>query len=142
MASVRSGTPCGVVRRSRVAQGVPGDDEADDRDGDRPEQFRQRVGEVVGDGAGPGRVAQGGGLAVDPADAVQDELGEEVVEVGEVPVQDALGAARLRRDGPAGQRAGAVPEQDPLGGGEQLLARVAQGHTGRHRAILRVCRPH
>jgi hypothetical protein len=29
-----------------------------------------------------------------------------------------------------------VPDQDALGGSEQLLARVAQGHPGRHRPSL------
>ena len=79
------------------AQLVPEGDETDDRHGDRVEQVGQRPGQVAGDGAGAGGVAQGGGLAVEPGDAVQHELGEEGVEVGEVPVQDALGAARLRR---------------------------------------------
>ena len=37
------------------------------------------------------------GLGLEPGGPVQHELGEEGVEVGEVPVQDALGAARLRR---------------------------------------------
>ena len=83
----------------------------------------------------PADVAQGGGLAVDPGDAVEDELGEEGVEVGEVPVQHALGAARLGGDGPAGQRVRPVAEQDPLGGVEQLLADVADGHPGRHCAL-------
>ena len=117
------------------AQVIPEGDEADDRHGDRPEQVRQRVGEVAGDGAGPGGLAQGGGLGADPGDAVQHELGEEGVEVGEVPVQDALGAACLGGDRPAGQRVRPVPEQDALGGVEQLLARVADGDPGRHRRI-------
>ncbi len=60
-----------------------------------PKRSSQRVGEVAGDGAGPGGGTQGGGLAVQPGDAVRHELGEEGVEVGEVPVQDALGAACL-----------------------------------------------
>ena len=41
--------------------------------------------------------------------------------------------AGLRGDRPAGQRGGTGAEQDPLGGPEQLLAQVAQGHAGRHR---------
>ena len=133
-ASVRTGTPAGQVSAQPGAQLVPEGDEADDRHRDRPEQVRQRAGEVVGDGAGAGGLAQGGGLGVHPGDAVEHELGEEGVEVGEVPVQDALGAAGLGGDRPAGQRARPVPEQDALGGVEQLLAHVADGHPCRHRA--------
>ena len=53
-----------------------------------------------------------------------------------MPVQDTLGAARLRGDRPAGQRTRPVPEQDALGGVEQLLARVAEGYPCRHGASL------
>lgn len=44
-------------------QVIPRGDKADDRHRDRPEQLRQGAREVVRDGAGPGGVAQGGGLA-------------------------------------------------------------------------------
>ena len=90
-ASVSSGTPRGRRRAEPGPQVVPEGDQADDRHGDRAEQVRQHAGEVAGDGAGPGGLAQGGGLVADPGDAVLHELGEEGVEVGEVPVQDALG---------------------------------------------------
>ena len=43
-----------------------------------------------------------------------------------------LGDPGLGGDRPAGQRGRAVAEQDPLGGVEQLPARVADGHSGGH----------
>ncbi|BDE41262.1 hypothetical protein SLITK23_45070 [Streptomyces lividans] len=49
-----------------------------------------------------------------------------------MPVQDAFGAARLVRDGPAGQPVRAVPQKHALGGVEQLPPRVAKMHSGRH----------
>ncbi|WP_261566223.1 hypothetical protein [Frankia gtarii] len=42
-----------------------------------------------------------------------------------MPVQDALGAARLGGDRPAGQSVRTVAQQDALGGIEKLLAHVA-----------------
>ncbi len=71
---------------------------------------------------GSGGRAQGGRLVLDPVDAVEHQLGQEGVEVGEVPVQDALGDACLRGDRPAGKRVRPVPEQDAFSGVEQLLA--------------------
>ena len=68
-----------------------------DRHGDRPEQGGQRAGEVVGHGAGAGGLAQRGRLRLEPRGAVEHEFGEERVEVGEVPVQDALGDSLPRR---------------------------------------------
>src|SRR2546430_10607199 len=53
-----------------------------------------------------------------------------------MPVQDALGHAGLGGDRPARQRVRPLLEQDALGGGEHLLARVAERHPGRHRASL------
>ena len=67
---------------------------------------------------------------------VEHEVGEEGVEVGEVPVQDAFGAARLVGDGPAGQPVRPVPQQHAFGGVEQLLPRVAKMHSSRHAKIL------
>jgi hypothetical protein len=61
-------------------------------------------------------LARGRRLGADPCDAVERELGEERVEAGEVPVQHSLGHARFRGDRAAGQAAGAVPEEDALGG--------------------------
>jgi len=116
------------------AQVIAEDEQADDLQGDRPEQGRQRAGEVAGHGAGPGGLAQRDGLGADPAGAVEHELGQEGVKVGEVPVQDALGDPCFRGDRAAGQRVGPVPEQDALGGVEQPGARVADGYPGRHRA--------
>ena len=54
------------------------------------------------------------------------------VKIGEVVVQQAFGAAGLGGDRPAGQRVRAGAEQHPFGGGEELLAGVAQGNAGRH----------
>jgi hypothetical protein len=117
------------------AQFVPERDEREDRHGDRLEHGRQSGGEIADDRAAPGGLAQYGGLGLHPAGAVQHEVGEEGVEVGEVPVQDALGAARLRGDRPARESARPVPQQDALGGVEQLLTHVAHGDPGRHRAF-------
>jgi len=118
------------------AQRVAEVDEGDDRHRRRPEQCRQRPGEVAGHRAGPGGLAQGGGLRIHPLHAVEHELGEERVEVGEVPVQHPLRHPGLRGDRPAGQRARPAGEQDPLGGIEQLLACIADGHPCRHLAPL------
>ena len=63
------------------------DDENDDRHHDRLEQGRQGAGHVACDGPGPGLTLQGGGLRLDPRDAVLHHSHEEVVEIGEVPVQ-------------------------------------------------------
>jgi hypothetical protein len=126
-ASVRTGTPgAGLSSRSRARSSSR----------DRVEQFGQRAGEVAGDGAGPGGRVQGGALALDAGDAIAYELGEEGVEVGEVPVQDTLGDARLRGDRPAGQDARPGPRHDTLGGLEQLPAHVTDVHPRRHRAAL------
>jgi hypothetical protein len=43
-------------------------------------------------------------LGVQPADPVKYQFGEERIEVGEVPMQDAFGAACLDGDRSAGQR--------------------------------------
>ncbi len=100
------------------AQFIPEGDEGDHRHSQRPEYVHQRAGEVVRDRAGPGCRAQGSGPAVDPADAVQYEFGEERVEITEVPVQDTLGAACLRGDRPAhyGGRMPTVPPEQPTPG--------------------------
>lgn len=63
--------------------------------------------------------------------AVSREPGEEVVEAGEVPVQDTLGAAHLIGDRAAGQRVWPLAEQHALGCVEQLPAGVAEVHPGR-----------
>ncbi len=63
------------------AQVIPEDDEAYDRHGDRPEQGCQRVGEVVGDGAGPGGLAQRYPDAMGQA-IVAASPGPNVLEVG------------------------------------------------------------
>jgi Flp pilus assembly protein protease CpaA len=121
------------------AQVIPEDEEADDLYGDRPELVRERAGQVAGDGAGSCGCEQRGGLAADLVDPVEHKLGEEGVEVGEMPVQDALGAARFRGDRPAGEPARPVSEQHALGSGEQLLAHVADGDPCWHRPSLLRC---
>ena len=74
-----------------------GGDEPDDRHRDRLEQVLKARGQVAGDGAGPGASRAGRRhWRLEPGYPVADQLGEEGVEVGEVPVQDALGAARPR----------------------------------------------
>src|ERR1022692_4329893 len=107
------------------AQFVARDDQADERENRRGEQVRERSGQVARDGAAPRHGAQGRRRAADPCDAVERELGEERVELGEVPVQHSFGYARFRGDRAAGQAAGAVPEQDALGGVEEPPSRVA-----------------
>ena len=67
-----------------------------------------------------GGLAQRARLRLELRGAVEHEIGEEGVEVGEVPVQDALGAARLVGDRPAGQAAWPVPQQHAFGSVEQL----------------------
>src|SRR5579875_749013 len=114
------------------AQFVTRDDQADEREDRRAEQARERGGQVARDGAAPRHGAQGRRLGADPCGAVTCELGEERVEVGEVPVQHSLGYPRFRGDGAAGQAVRAVPEQDTLGGVEELTARVADGNPCRH----------
>jgi hypothetical protein len=56
------------------AQIIPEGDEGDDGHGDRYEHTCQRLGEIADDGAGPGRVAQRGGLDANPGDAVGARL--------------------------------------------------------------------
>ena len=105
MPSVSTGTPAGQASRSRSRR----PSRAATRPTvarDRAVQGGQRGGQVAGHGAGPGAGEQGGGLGVQPADAVEHEVGQEGVEVGEVPVQDTLGAARLGGDRAAGERVG------------------------------------
>ena len=60
--------------------------------------------------------SRGASLDLDLADAVQHELGEEGIEVGEVPVQDASGTACLGGDRPAGQARSARPGAGRDGG--------------------------
>jgi hypothetical protein len=117
-------------------QSVVDDDQTDDGGRDRSQQRRQGVGEVAFDGAGAGGAVQCRRLVADPRDPVLDELEEERVEVGEVAVQDALGAAGLGGQGPAGQGARPVAEQDPFGRVEELLPYVADGGPCRHAAFL------
>jgi hypothetical protein len=114
------------------AQLVTRDDQPDEREDGRAEQLGDRGREVARDAAGSGRGAQVRRLAADPGDPVKRQPGEERVEVGEVPVQHPLGDPSLGGDRPAGQRGRAVAEQDPLGGVEQLPARVADGHSCGH----------
>jgi hypothetical protein len=52
------------------------------------------------------------------------ERSQERVEVAEMMVEHALGTPSLSRNGPAGQRARTVTEQDFLGGLKKLLASV------------------
>jgi hypothetical protein len=70
------------------AQLVPRDNQPDEREDRRAEQPGDRGGQVARDTAGSRRGAQVRRLTVDPGDPVKRELGEERVEVGEVPVQD------------------------------------------------------
>jgi hypothetical protein len=112
---------------------VTGDHQADERQVLRCEQPGERGGQVAGDGAGAGGGAQIGGLDGDPGDPGEREVDQEGVEIGEVAVQHALGDPRLGGDGPAGQAAGPVAEQDAFGRLEQLPARVANRHPCRHR---------
>ena len=72
----------------------------------------------------PGGFTQGCALGADSGDAVEHEVGKKGVEVGEVPVQDTLGAACFGSNRPAGQRVRPVSQQDALGGSEQLLAHI------------------
>ena len=87
----------------------------------------------------PAQARRAPALAADPGDAVFHELGEERIEVIEVPVQYALGHPGLGGDRAAGQGARPIPEQDALGGVEQLLPRVPQGYPGRHRPSFLRC---
>ena len=97
-----------------------------------PNTARQRAGEVVDDPPRPGRPPQVEALTLDPGDSVQDELDQEVVQIGEVAVQDTLGAAGLVSDGPAGQRTRPFADQHALRGVEQLPTGIAQGYARRH----------
>ena len=103
-------------------QSVPGDDEAHDHECDRSEHSSQRAGEVVDYPPRPGRLSQDEGLTLDPGDAVQYELDQEVVQIGEVAVQDTLGAARFVGDGPGGQCTRPVADQHALGRVERARA--------------------
>jgi hypothetical protein len=76
----------GAGRAQPPGQLVPGDDEDHDRHHDRIEAGHRSAGQIVRDDTGPGRVPQGGGLGLDPRDAVQYQLGEEGVKVSEVPM--------------------------------------------------------
>jgi hypothetical protein len=67
---------------------------------------------------------------------VEHEVGQEGVEVGEVPMQNALGTARLVGDGPAGESSWPVPQQHAFRGVEQLPPRVTQMHPSWHPQIL------
>jgi hypothetical protein len=114
VASVSSGTPDGLTWRSRAEpSGVAW-----------PSRARRLSREMT---RATIATAEGGGLVFDPGDAIQHELGEEGVEVGEVPVQDTLGETCLDGDRAAGQRVRPVSEQNALGGVEQLLTGVADG---------------
>ena len=97
------------------------------------EEVGQRAADVVHDRARPRRRAQDGRLAIESRDAVGHELGEERVEVGEMPVQHAFRARRLGRHRPAGEPGRPVPEQDALGGVEQAGPHFADGNPGRQR---------
>ena len=80
-------------------------DETDDGHRNRTEEGHKCIGEVVGDDARPRGLAKGSGLVLDPGGTIEHQLKEEGVEVGEMPVQDALSDAGLRGHGAAGQTA-------------------------------------
>jgi hypothetical protein len=61
--------------------------------------------------------------------SVDGEVGEETVEALEVVVQDALCAACLVGDSPAGQPDGTIASQDAIRRGEQVLAQVCPRNT-------------
>ena len=122
--SPRSGTRAGARLAQPDAQPIPGDDQGDDGHRDLSEQGDHAGGEVVGDRARTGGLSQPGRRGVQPVEPIQDELGEELVEVGEMPVQDTLGDARLGGDGAAGEGARPVSDQDALGRFEELLTGV------------------
>jgi hypothetical protein len=129
VASARTGTPPpgrGLAQPS--PQLIAEDDERGDRCGGRAEQIRQRAGQVAHDGSGPGGLAQRGALAADPGHPVFGKPGQEGIEVLEVTVQHALGHPGLGRDRAAGQGTRTGPEQNPLGGSEQLLPCVPQSY--------------
>ena len=132
-ASVSSGTPPGRRRRSRARRSSRKVIRATIATATEPNRSVSAPVRLSATVPVPAAVAQDGGLVADPGDAVFDQLGEEGVEIGEVPVQDALGAARLVVTARLVSALRPVPEQDALGGVEQLLARVAEGHPGRHR---------
>ena len=71
-------------------------------------------------------------LFLDPLDAVDDQCGQERVDVLEVQMQEALGDACLGRHRAARQCPCPVAQEHPLGRGEQPLACVMHSHAGRH----------
>ena len=88
------------------AQFVPEGDERDDRRRDRSEQGGQRAGELSATVPVPTDSRSARACISSCSGPVEHKLGEEGVEIGEVPVQDAFGAVRLVGDGPAGQALG------------------------------------
>jgi hypothetical protein len=123
-------------RRPRLAQPgaqlVSEGDQRDHRYRDRAEQRGQRRGQVAGDAPRAHSAQQDRGLRLLLGGAVKHQGGQEVIEVREVAVQHPLGHARLVGDGTGGQPAGAVPQQYPLGRGEEPVPSVLEGDTGGH----------
>jgi hypothetical protein len=111
---------------------VTRDNQADDGHGHRLEQLYQRGRQVVHDRAGAGRAPQDQGLRVHSAHTVEYKLGQEGVEISEVPMEDAFGATCFGGDRSARQPSHPVPAQDAFCRTEQLSPRVGHGHTSRH----------
>ena len=67
----------------------------------------------------------------DGLEPVGGELGEECVEVSEMPVQHAVGDPGLAGDGPGAQARRAGADKEPVGRGEQLLADFGYRYAAR-----------
>jgi hypothetical protein len=98
----------------------------------RVEQLEERCREVSDHRCTAGSVNQINRYGVNGGDSLPDERSEEVIEVGEVPVQDALGDTGLIGDGSTRETCGPVAKQHSFAGGEKLRARVAQCYSGGH----------
>ncbi len=134
MASARSGTPVGQTWRSRARRPFLEITRATIATATEENSVISAPVRLSATVAVPAESRRGGGLVVEPGDAVGHELGEKGVEVDKVPVQHALGDPRLGGERPAGQAVRPVSEQDSLSSLEELFAGVAKGYPRRHRA--------
>ena len=135
----RRGGTLGPVRRFRAEGGVAADHRVEpdehlrlgyqpgERGRDPGENLQAAVDEpsqVVRDGAGAGLRQQRRGAAHDRGHVGQQRVGQQVLLVLEVVVEDAVGHLGLPRDVADGQRAGTALADQPRGDGDQVPAQV------------------
>lgn len=135
---IGSGRLPGVDRLAYAGgQGRPGRHQTGERGQVRSRQGQRRLDQVGLDCARPRLARQFLGVRGRQPCSLDGELGEEVLEVAEVVVQQAGGATGFASDRPPSEAAGPFAYQDALRGLEELLPKTRdRDSAGRHESPI------